>query len=222
MGEHGTAPGWTVGQIGELLAVIARSLGPALKGRNPKEVLEKLGKNGKRFTEGLEKLVDEIMREKAILKLLTLEALEIEACDGTEIIAEQTDLFLSGIDPDFRDWGADEKGSATEVAEVSVYEMVENATFAEVFVFLSEDLAKLCLTQAQIIRFIKKYRQWLRADGYATFFPFKSKGNFFVARVRLVSSGKLHVFVNRAGNSDVWYAKYRHRLVVPCLPPACR
>lgn len=220
--KNGTATGWTVGQTGEVFAIIARALGKSLEGRDPKDVLEKLSKRGWRLTVELSKILDEIVRDKEILKLLTSESLEIEACDGTEIIAEEKNLFSAGIDSSFRNWGVDEKGPATDAAKVSVYDIVENATLAQMFAFLSENLAELCLTQAQIIRFIKKYRQWLRADGCATLFPFKSKGNFFVAYVYVHPDDSLGVHVYRAEYSLVRNAEYRNRLVVPCLPPACR
>jgi len=64
---------------------------------------------------------------------------------------------------------------------------------------------------------VKKYRSWLRADGYATLFLFKSHGHLFVANVDLGSDGRLEVYVDRFGRSFIWHAGRRGRLVVPQL-----
>ena len=81
---------------------------------------------------------------------------------------------------------------------------------------LGTDLDKLCLTQHQIKTFCEVHKEWLRKDGYATFFLFKVDEQFFVAHVRVSSVG-LGVHVFRFGLDDVWYAEYSHRMVVPQL-----
>ncbi len=142
-----------------------------------------------------------------------VEGLAIDAVDGQEILANASDLFGDNIDSDFTNYGADEPGQATKIASTNIYEMKEDATFEQMFGELSPDTEKLCLTQAQIKQFIRQHRNWLRADGWATFFPFKSNGKFFVARVRVRSGGDLSVFVRRFEHSNVWDAEDRHRVV---------
>jgi hypothetical protein len=154
---------------------------------------------------------------KPILRLISGDyPLTIDAVDGTEILADAKDVFVGGIDPDFKNWGADEIGNPTAETPIDVHEMTKDATFSQMFGELNTDVRKLCFTQAQIKNFVKKYRDWLRADGYATFFLLKSKGNFFVADV-VDSDGEL--FVNRRQLDDpgVWAAGYRRRVVVPRL-----
>jgi hypothetical protein len=154
---------------------------------------------------------------KPILRLISGDyALTIDAVDGTEILADAKDVFVGGIDPDFKNWGSDEIGNPTAETPVDIHEMTKDATFSQMFGELNADVTKLCFTQAQIKNFVKKYRNWLRADGYATFFLLKSKGNFFVADV-VDSDGEL--FVNRRQLDDpgVWAAGYRRRVVVPRL-----
>ena len=90
------------------------------------------------------------------LKLISVEPLILDSADGEKFLAEAKDLF-EYIDSGFRDWGADEKGPATKTP-VCVYEMAKDATFSQMFSLLSSDKSKLCLTQAQIIEFVKKYR----------------------------------------------------------------
>ena len=150
-----------------------------------------------------------------ILRLLSEEPLVLEPTDGSQVLAEANKVFAY-IDPDFQNWNADEAGLATEQAQVCVYEMVRDATFAQMFGSLASDAAKLCLTQAQIKQFVVKHRDQLRSDGYATFFLFKSHDHFFVASVD-VDSGRLEVYVYRFEHSSVWDAEFRHRVVVPQL-----
>lgn len=156
--------------------------------------------------------------EKAlILKLLSgAETLMLDALDGKETLATAKETFPSGIDGDFKNWGTNKAGIATKEQAVDVHELVQNATFAQMFGSLGTDLDKLCLTQSQIKNFCKKHPNWLRKDGYATFFLFKVDEQFFVAHV-FVDSGGLFVDVRRFGDGFVWHAGYSHRLVVPQL-----
>ena len=143
-------------------------------------------------------------------------ALVIDAVDGTEILADANDVFKY-IDGDFKNWGADEKGPATKETPVNVHEMVKDGTFAEMFSSLNPDVEKLFFTHHQIKNFVQKKSDWLRTDGYATFFTFKSKGERFVAYVDFGSDDRLRVYVYRFVHDDRWSAGSRHRIVVPQL-----
>jgi hypothetical protein len=156
-----------------------------------------------------------LAKDNEILRLLSGdESLIIDECDGTETIAKAKAVFPSGIDGDFKNWGTDKPGTATEATAVDVHELIKNATFANMFTSFGTDLDKLCLTQSQIIQFCKKFPSWLRHDGYATFFLFKVEDQFFVALVGVSSVG-LYVLVHRFEDVDVWDAEDRRRLVVP-------
>lgn len=144
------------------------------------------------------------------------ESIIIDACDGSETIADAKDAFKSGIDPGFENWGTNKSGVATEDVAVQVNEMVKDATFAQMFGSLGTDLDKLCLTQHQVKKFCKKHANWLRADGYGTFFLFKVEDEYFVVSVDVHSDG-LVVGVNRLGLDYVWHGAYRHRVVSPQL-----
>ena len=141
------------------------------------------------------------------------EWLTIDACDGTEILAEATDVFTAGIDSDFRNWKADEKGKATPEAKVAVYELIKNGAFKQMF-DISPDTSKLCLTQAQIKGFVVRHRKWLREDGYATFFLFKSHSEFFFASVGVGSGVSLYVNVHRFLGDRDWCAERGYRVVI--------
>lgn len=154
---------------------------------------------------------------ESMLRLLSGgENLTIDATDGQEILAEAGDVFVS-IDGDFKNWGADEKSCATEEVPVDVYEIAKDGTFAQLFGSLNADVRKLCLTQAQIMGFVKKHRNQLRTEGYGNFFLFESNSEVFVATVGVFSGGRLDVRVDRFDDSYVWRAGYRHRVVVPQL-----
>ena len=145
------------------------------------------------------------------------EPLTLDPTDGTETIAQATDLFTGYIDSDFRNWGCDVKSEPTKTTQVFVHEMIKDGTFAQIFNGMSDDLNSLCLTQSQIIQFVKKHRKWLRTDGYGTFFLFKVGEEFFVAYVSFYSGGRLEVRVARFSYGRVWYAALRRRIVVPQL-----
>jgi len=136
-------------------------------------------------------------------------------CDGTKTIAKDgTDLFTGWIDPEFNNCGANDRTSETRVA---VLEMVEDADFATMFGSLDKDTSKLCLTQHQILDFVRDHENLLRDGGYATLFLFKSKGKFFVASVAWNDYGSLGVNFRRFGSDGICLAKYGHRVVVPQL-----
>ncbi len=155
------------------------------------------------------------MQNEKILQLV-VKGLVLDPVDGKRILADASDLFVH-IDGDFHSWNADEPGEPTGETLVDVHEMVSDADFAKMFGSLSLDSHQLCLSQDQIGGFVEKHRNWLRTDGFATFFLFESYGERFVALVFVRSRGGLGVLVHRFENSRVWYAEDRHRLVVPQL-----
>ena len=153
---------------------------------------------------------------KPILRLISGDySLTVDAVDGTENLANAKDVFTGDIDPEFKK-DADEIGNPTAETPVAVHEMIKDATFSQMFDELNTDVRKLCFTQAQIKNFVKKYRNWLRADGYATFFLFESEGNFFVADV-VDSEGKLSVIRRQLKEDGIWAAGFHRRLVTPRL-----
>ncbi len=117
-----------------------------------------------------------------ILKLIS-EAHEIviEACDGSEIIETIEEAFRSGMR------GTNKVSAPTEKTPVQVYEMVKDATLAQIFGSLGIDLDKLCLTQHQIKTFCEVHKEWLRKDEYNTFFLSKVGEEFLVTRVMVLS-----------------------------------
>ena len=169
--------------------------------------------------ETLKKVAEVIARgtEKAKSNFLHLisgnERIVIAPTSGRRVIADAKNVFDGYIDPDFRNWKADEAGKPTPKTPVQVYEMAQDATFAQMF----SDPDKTALTQNQIIEFIEKHPEWLRKDGYATFFLFRSYGKLFVAGVRVLDVGGLDVYVYRLDYGYVWFAERQDRVVLPQL-----
>ncbi len=151
------------------------------------------------------------------LKLLSgAETIMLDALDGKETLADAKEVFPSGVDDDFKKWVTNKAGIATKEQTVDVHELVKDGTFAQMFGSLGTDLDKLCLTQAQIKNFCKKHPNWLRKDGWATFFLFKVEDQFFVAYVLVYSDG-LSVSVRSLEYDNVWRAAISHRVVTPQL-----
>jgi hypothetical protein len=144
----------------------------------------------------------------------------IGATNGRATIAEAKGTFHGYISRDFVNYGTNVLGQPTKRTRVEVLELVWDGTFGQIYRGFRRNLESLCLTQSQIIRFVKDHVNWLRADGYATIFLFNEKVNgkeeFFVACVRWCG-GRLGVDVYSLSYDDVWSAGDRRRIVVPQL-----
>ena len=152
----------------------------------------------------------------SILNCLSGTPIIIPACDGTHTLARAKKVFKSYIDSDFKNWGLDKPGKRTEEIAVAVYEMVKDATFAQMFGSIGIDLDKLCFTQHQIEIFCEEHPEWFRTNSCNTFFLFKEYEQFFVASVYVLSDG-LDVSIHRLGYDNVWDSGYSRRLVAPQL-----
>lgn len=126
-------------------------------------------------------------------------------------LIKDSELF-SYIDSDFTIYGASELvEESKEIENIEVYELTENMTLKEMFT----NPEKQAMTQGQILHFIENNKDKLREGGCATFFLFKSNGQFFVARVGFHGGGSLDVHVFRFDDDYVYNASYRLRVVAP-------
>jgi len=187
------------------------------------DIANKLGSaDGEMFYEALTSFVRNwrrVVTETApqVLALISAgEELVLGPLDGSRTIARARDIFSGYLDSDFRNWGLDVSSRATEEARTQVFEMRRDANFADMFGSLARPLSELTFTQDQIIEFCLKYPNWLRQDGYATFFLFEVNGEIFVARVLVYPLG-FGVRAFRFGRSRVWGGEGRRRVVVPQL-----
>ena len=187
------------------------------------DLLEKLsGESGREWFVELKKFLRKeqswvgVVEEKIPRLISGSETLTIDALDGSDDLLVDDNTF-AWIDSDFKNFGADESCQPTTEINVEVHEMVKDATFAQMFGSLASDLQKLCFSsRAQIKRFVKKHRQWIKDDGRSTFFLYKSNDQYFVADV-FVGSGGLNVRVDRFEGVYLWSAESCHRVVVPQL-----
>ncbi|MDP1709501.1 MAG: hypothetical protein Q8L21_01285 [Candidatus Komeilibacteria bacterium] len=197
-------------RLGEIL----RQFGQDEYPHNPERALDAL----QAFSEGRFEVMGSAKKreEPAILRLIPGgEMLVLDPTNGTDIIATATDVFAN-IDPNFKNWGADEASGSTMATAVAVHELARDATFAQMFCSASADLSRLCLTQSQIKGFTKKHRSWLCTDGNGMFFLFKSNGEVFVASIGFGGDrGEVGAHVARFGSLSVQFAWYRPRLVLP-------
>lgn len=142
--------------------------------------------------------------------------LTVGPTDGQRNIAHAGDVFKAGIDPGFVRWGLDHSGKPTEETKVVVHELAQNATFAQMFAFLTPKLDRLVFEQDQVIDFCEKHMERLSRTGW-TFFLLLNEGKYFVAGVYVGGSSKLGVHVLGFEYGYAWYAMYGLRLVSPQL-----
>lgn len=148
------------------------------------------------------------------MKTLT-KNLKIRSCSN-DTIAQSKGVFLY-IDSDFKNWNLDTISPETKEINAAVLEMDKDANLKDMFGSISKNTDAMCMTQAQILRFIQDHKDQLKTDGYSTFFLFKENDEFFVARVYFDDDGRLGVGVFRLSLDYVWGAEYRRRIVVPQL-----
>lgn len=139
------------------------------------------------------------------MKLIT--QINIPKLSGKKVIVDSK--LFAYIDPDFKNWKADEKGKPTKAMKLDVFEMTEDKKFSDMM--LPDNL----LTQEQILYFVEHHKEHLRQDGWATFFPFRSNDENFVASVIVHSGRRPSVDVSRFSHGSVWCAVFRLRVVCP-------
>lgn len=150
-------------------------------------------------------------------RLITIEDKPvIKATDGNRYLAKAEKTFKGKIDTGFKEWNLDQISHPTPDTPTNVYKVMADATFAQIFGSLSNDLNKLCLTQDQIEEFCLSHRQLLNTYGDATLFLFKEKNDFFVASVKIYA-GDLYVYVHRLGYDRVWGSYLNFRVFIPQL-----
>ncbi|NCN99687.1 hypothetical protein GW920_00975 [Candidatus Falkowbacteria bacterium] len=145
----------------------------------------------------------------------------IQACDGSQTIADAKDIFLSGIDSEFIDWGTNVPGPATAVTPFEIYDLVKDATFQDMGI----NSGKLFFTQHQIKLFCIDHFDLLTDDLAGTFFPSKIKiskiksaeeEQYFVIRV-LKNSDGLYARLYKGRLPKEWFAQSPPRIIVPRL-----
>jgi hypothetical protein len=133
---------------------------------------------------------------------------------GIQTIAGERILFDGYFDPDFEDWGTNVSSVSTSETDVEVYELAKDATLAQMF----SNPKQMCLTQSQIIDFVRTHRVWLPSKGGEVFFLFRASGNLLIAGISLRTRGRTSAHLYRFEDNHVWCSKYGRRIVLPCFP----
>lgn len=108
------------------------------------------------------------------------EKLVIEALDGKMNFANAQDIVKSEITyPDLESQPA----VATEETEVTIMALIKSANFEEIFTDITENLDKIVMTQAQIIRFCEKYFSPNSHENDVAFFLIKVDCEYFVVNL---------------------------------------
>lgn len=152
------------------------------------------------------------VEEPAILCLVSGgKALVLDETNGIETIPASKGVFAY-VSPNFKAWGADEASGPTPKTPIEVHALAQSAAFAQMF---GSNPGALCLTQSQILGFVKKYRNWLWENVHMTFFLFRSRGEFFVADVFADDRGRFWAGVDRFERAYAWGGVIRLRIVLP-------
>ena len=167
----------------------------------------------KKLIEEAKKIVEVPQAPKQYLRLLSEgKEFRLGKTEGKKTIKAAKKLLAAGIY--FYD-GFNELSDEvvqTEELLVEVSELVESGKFAE---FLPD--GRVFQHEEQVLLFCETHRDWLRKDGYATFFPFLKSGKVFVADARVCGVGQLEVLVRSLGRDCAWDADDRDRVVLPQL-----
>jgi hypothetical protein len=152
-------------------------------------VSKRLWEIQRRFKEGtlpfnyLDKALQQVVEgkfndlKKSILTpVLSNKIMLIEEISGGE-------TSLSKVEGIFEVWKSDQSSVDTKEASVKAFEFNAGPSFAEIFGSFRTKLNELCFTKSQIIRFCKKYPQYLQSNGNGNYFLFKENNKYFVVDV---------------------------------------
>lgn len=138
-----------------------------------------------------------------------IENLLIESLDGKMLVSDFANMFRF-IDPDFRLYDLDQPSVETDAILVDVKEFKSGeATLAQIFLQLSEDLEKIILTPAQILRFCMKFSKHLSQGDCGTFFPTKIGRNYYIFYLYSDDGYYLHVTRLKSNRFDYWSGNHK-------------
>lgn len=137
--------------------------------------------------------------------------IKIKALDGTRTIYGATDVF-GKISKYFEE--LNQPGLATGEIVASVYEMIKDANFEEIFTGIAANLDGMVMSQAQVIEFCREHRNWL-CRNKASLFLIKKGVRRFVVYVNVNSDGLLSASFDYFIDEDRWCGENCHRIIVP-------
>ncbi len=136
----------------------------------------------------------------------------IRATRGEKKILD-SDVFLYKED-DFKNFTDFEESFSNEKTQTAGFKLVCDSKFVQIFTSISCNLDQLCLTQNQIIEFVRDNRKWMSKNCNMAFFLFRDAQNYFVAMVLIDANTAASVFVDPLGSKKVWEAKEDYIVIV--------
>jgi hypothetical protein len=202
------------GQVLELMSIVGKAITAAIKNgarfERVREIIEKPGVVFEVFNDLL------CPKEIPLLKWASTSDFVVEALDGKETIANGTEVFKF-IDQNFFTWNLNKPSQPTKKTRFSTFDVIEDATFGEMFRFLSRkvNLNSCLTTQAQIKNICQKNLLELNDDVYS-FLTENEDKEVVVISVTATGIG-LQASLWRLEDGKIWFAKGRRKLIVPRL-----
>ncbi len=156
---------------------------------------------------------EEKVKPVGFLNKMTNSILSIGPTSGNEKI-EDNQIFCRY---DLRRLKGFANGPKTNETKIDVYEIVKSGFYTEVFTSISLDLAQLCLTEGQIVKFFKKYEDWFPLNKNVLFLFFMDS-EFYVFSTRRItysSDSKFRVSIRKIGKIRIGSEATRHLIIVP-------
>lgn len=145
------------------------------------------------------------MKNKYVSRLFEKESIDVLATNGTDSLIK-SGVFKGGV---YLFPLPDPARKHCEAAVAEVYEMIGDATFAELFGCFGENRKRW--HESQVVQFCRDHWGKIRIGNYVTFFELD---NDYVVGVLIDDDNKLRAFVRSFSYANVWHAEYRRRLVV--------
>ncbi len=163
--------------------------------------------------------------ESNILRVIASD-LCIKALDGSRLICDANNVFKAFVEKDFINWGMNKYGASTAESKASVFELISNASFCDLFMAMPGPWRQKYFSQNQVIYFCENFSEWLK-QGHTTIFLCKINeamdidesnpgSNLVFVDVGSYYDG-LHVYVNLFSEKHVWSGSCRRHIVAPCL-----
>lgn len=145
------------------------------------------------------------MKNKYVSRLFEQENIDVLATTGTDTLIK-SGVFKGGV---YLSPLPEPAMKPSEAAVAEVYEMIGDATYAELFGSFGEIRKRW--HESQVVQFCRDHWGKIRPGNYVTFFELD---NDYVVGVLIDDDNKLRAFVRSFSYSNVWHAEYRRRLVV--------
>ena len=145
------------------------------------------------------------IKNKVVSRLFEKEYIVISVRNSNETL-EKSGVFKGGV---YLCKLPKQAKKATETVVAEVYEMIGDATFAELFGSFGEN--RLRWKECQVVQFCREHRDKIRVGSYVTLFELEG---CYVVGVLIDDDNRLRAYVRSVTNPTIWQAYYRRRLII--------